>query len=85
MENRDRDKMSRSEGPTPAGDVNRETSERKGTEKDSSAEFGQKIGRSEDLNTPEHGSTGTGKPGSTGMGKGQDTNKNRSGSSEGRH
>ena len=46
MENRDRDKVSRSEEPTEAGDVNRETSER-ASRKDTSAEFGQKIGRSE--------------------------------------
>ena len=53
MENRDRDKVSRNSGPTEAGDINRETSNREGKEKDSSADFGQSIGRSEDLNSPE--------------------------------
>ena len=85
MENRDRDKLSQSTGPTEAGDINRETSQRKGIEKDSSAEFGQRIGRSEELNSPDQGSTGTGKPGSTGMGKGQNETSGKTGSSEGRH
>lgn len=44
MENRDRDKLSKSEKPTEAGDVNRETSRR---ESNSDLEFGEKIGRSE--------------------------------------
>ena len=48
MENRDRDKMSKNTGSTEAGDINRSTSERKGrVESDSSADFGQNIGRSE--------------------------------------
>jgi hypothetical protein len=47
MENRERDKLSRSDHSTEAGDINRETSARKGREKDSSADFGQSIGRSE--------------------------------------
>ena len=47
MENRDRDKLSRSEHSTEAGDVNRKTSERQGQRNDSSADFGQSIGRSE--------------------------------------
>jgi hypothetical protein len=54
MENRDRDKLSQSEGPTEAGDINRETSQKKGKENDSSADFGQSIGRSEELNSPQH-------------------------------
>ena len=53
MENRDRDKVSRRTEPTEAGEINREVSEREGREHDSSADFGQKIGRSEDLNGPE--------------------------------
>ena len=68
MENRDRDKVSRSTGPTDAGDVNRETSERIGNENDdSTAEFGQNIGRSENLDEPnerargENGKTGDSK------------------------
>lgn len=53
MENRHRDKVSRSTGPTDAGEVNRETSERAGNENDdSTAEFGQNIGRSENLDEP---------------------------------
>jgi hypothetical protein len=55
MENRDRDKLSQSDHPTDAGDVNRETSSRIGKEKsDSEAEFGQNIGRSENLDEPSH-------------------------------
>ena len=53
MENRDRDKLSRNKTGTEAGDVNRNVSENIGKSKsDSSAEFGQKIGRSENLNEP---------------------------------
>ena len=49
MENRDRDKVSRNNSSsTPGGDVNRETSSRIGNRNDdSSADFGQNIGRSE--------------------------------------
>jgi hypothetical protein len=50
MENRDRDKVSRSTTPTEAGDVNRKTSQDLGrTQSGSSAEFGENIGRSENL------------------------------------
>src|SRR2546421_4416057 len=53
MENRDRDKMSRNTKSTSAGDVNRNTSSQIGKNKsDSSADFGQNIGRSENLNEP---------------------------------
>ena len=54
MENRDRDKVSRnSTSSTEAGDINRETSSRIGNERDDSdAEFGQNIGRSENLDEP---------------------------------
>jgi hypothetical protein len=85
MENRDRDKVSHNTGPTEAGDINRETSSREGKEKDSSADFGQSIGRSEELNSPEHGTSGTGRPASTGMGKGQNETTDSTGSSPGRH
>src|SRR5688572_25277264 len=53
MENRDRDKVSRNTSSTEAGDLNRETSSRIGNERDDSdAEFGQNIGRSENLDEP---------------------------------
>jgi hypothetical protein len=53
MENRERDKMSKNTESTSAGDVNRNTSSQIGKNKsDSSADFGQKIGRSENLNEP---------------------------------
>jgi hypothetical protein len=62
MENRDRDKVSRRTKPTEAGEINREVSEREGREHDSSAEFGQKIGRSEEMNSPERESSDRGRP-----------------------
>jgi hypothetical protein len=51
MDNRERDKVSRNNSSsTEAGDVNRQTSERQGRQKsDSDANFGQNIGRSENL------------------------------------
>jgi hypothetical protein len=53
MENRERDKMSKNTESTSAGDVNRNTSSQIGKNKsDSSADFGQNIGRSENLNEP---------------------------------
>ena len=53
MENRDRDKLSRNSQSTEAGDINRDVSSRKGNlEDDSTSEFGQNIGRSENLNEP---------------------------------
>jgi len=53
MENRERDKMSKNTGSTSAGDVNRNTSSQIGKNKsDSSVEFGQNVGRSENLNEP---------------------------------
>lgn len=76
MENRDRDKVSRNNvGPTDAGEVNRETSQREGEQKsDSNANFGQNIGRSEDIenepsrrsggNTPNSGNPSRGNTGS---------------------
>jgi hypothetical protein len=53
MQNRERDQMSKNNQSTSAGDVNRKTSSQIGKEKsDSSADFGQNIGRSENLNEP---------------------------------
>ena len=53
MENRERDKLSKNTGSTSAGDVNRKMSSQIGTNKsDSSADFGQNIGRSENLKEP---------------------------------
>jgi hypothetical protein len=51
MENRDRDKVSQRTSPTEAGNVNRKVEEEKGREhnKGTSAEFGQNVGRSENL------------------------------------
>jgi hypothetical protein len=52
MDNRNRDKMS-DQGKQPTGSVNRESSEQRGKlNSDSSSSFGQKIGRSENLNEP---------------------------------
>ena len=66
MDNRDRDKVSRNTTSTSAGDVNRSTSERIGKEKsDSSAEFGEKIGRSENLHEPSGRNSGSGSMGSS--------------------
>ena len=50
MKNRERDEVSQRTTPTEAGRINREVEEKKGREQgDTSAEFGQSIGRSEDL------------------------------------
>jgi hypothetical protein len=81
MENRDRDKVSQGSRPTDAGKVNRETSERMGRDQDSSADFGQSIGRSEELNNPDSGSSGS----SIGNTERSSPGRNRSGSSEGEH
>jgi hypothetical protein len=65
MENRERDKMSKNTESTSAGDVNRNTSSQIGKNKsDSSADFGQNIGRSENLNEP---NSRTGNVGSSGF------------------
>jgi hypothetical protein len=65
MDNRERDKMSKNTESTSAGDVNRNTSSQIGKDKsDSSADFGQKIGRSENLNEP---NSRTGNVGSSGF------------------
>jgi len=64
MENRERDKMSRNTESTSAGDVNRNTSSQIGKNKsDSSADFGQNIGRSENLNEPNSRTSNSGSSG----------------------
>ena len=60
MENRDRDKISKSTGSTSGSDVNRSTSSNIGKKKDSSADFGKKIGRSEDIEREPSRHSGTG-------------------------
>jgi hypothetical protein len=65
MDNRERDKMSKNTESTSAGDVNRNTSSQIGKNKsDSSADFGQNIGRTENLNEP---NSRTGNVGSSGF------------------
>lgn len=65
MDNRERDKMSKNTESTLAGDVNRNTSSQIGKNKsDSSADFGQNIGRTENLNEP---NSRTGNVGSSGF------------------
>lgn len=51
MENRERDRVSQRTSPTEAGQLNRKVSEEQGREQNSgtSAEFGQSIGRAENL------------------------------------
>ncbi len=51
MENRERDRVSQRTTPTEAGEINRQVEEEKGRNKhsDTDAEFGQKIGQSENL------------------------------------
>jgi hypothetical protein len=51
MENRERDRVSQRTTPTKAGELNRHVEEERGREVNSgtSAEFGQKIGRAENL------------------------------------
>lgn len=51
MENRERDRISQRSSPTEAGELNRRVEEEKGREHNSgtSAEFGQTMGRSENL------------------------------------
>jgi hypothetical protein len=64
MDNRERDKMSKNTESTSAGDVNRTTSSQIGKNKsDSSADFSQNIGRSDNLNEP---NSRTGNVGSSG-------------------
>jgi len=51
MENRERDRVSQRTEPTDAGEINRHVEEEKGRQKHSgtTAEFGQTIGRAENL------------------------------------
>lgn len=51
MENRERDRVSQRTSPTDAGRINRDVSEERGREQNSGsgAEFGQSIGRAENL------------------------------------
>lgn len=83
MQNPDRDKISRSTGPTDAGDVNRATSEHSGSshQNSTSAEFGQNIGRSENLNEPNK-RTGQMEPP---QGSSSSSDDDRTGSNSGRH
>lgn len=79
MENRDRDKLSRNDTSTPAGDVNRQTEQRNHSSKgNSNVEFGEQIGRGEGMEPRSNSSSGrsSGSPGSSDVGSG-----NRSGSS----
>ena len=83
MENRERDKVSRNTQSTSSGDVNRNTSSRIGKEKsDSSADFGQNIGRSENLNEPSSRSSNSGSSGYESSGSsrssGSDSSSSRS-------
>jgi len=66
MENRERDKVSRNNtSSTDAGNLNRNTSERLHKDRsDSSVDFGEKIGRSEGLDSGSGRSSGSGSMGS---------------------
>ena len=81
MENRDRDKMSKSTGSTPAGEVNRNTSSNIGQQKSgSSTNFGQKIDRSENIKS-ESSSGMQGDSGRSSGSSGLGSSSGRSGSS----
>jgi hypothetical protein len=75
MENRERDKMSKNTTGSSGGDVNRETSSRIGNRNDeSSADFGQNIGRSENLeNEPSRRSGGGQQSGQSGRQSGRES------------
>lgn len=81
MENRERDRVSQRTVPTEAGELNRHVEEKKGRESNmgTSAEFGQKIGRSENLESGELGSDGRTED------RGSRNEVGSTGSSEGRH
>ena len=72
METRDRDKMSKSTGSTSAGDVNRKTSSSIGQQKsDDSANFGQKVGGSQNIgSSPGRQSGSSGMQGDSGRSSG---------------
>ena len=55
MENREKDRMSERTKSTETGEMNRKVSGDKGREQNSGAEFGQNIGRSEDLSERNQG------------------------------
>src|ERR1041384_5766434 len=85
MENRDRDKLSKNTGSTPAGDVNRSTSSNIGQSKsDSSADFGKNVGRGEGIRGGQGRSSGS--SGSSGMqsDSGRSSGSSGLGSSSGR-
>jgi len=68
MENRDRDKLNRSDDDVnESSNVNRDSSRRSGNlDKDSTADFGEKIGRSENWdNEPSRRSGNSGSGGSS--------------------
>ncbi len=98
MENRDRDKVSRSTESTEPGDINRETSWRAGKQKSgSSVDFGENIGSSENANEPSRRSGSVGDSGMEGSSSsessssssssnlGENLSERQSGSSEGEH
>lgn len=58
MENRERDRVSQRISPTEAGELNRQTEERKGHEEGSSVEFGKNIARSENMDEDDNNDTG---------------------------
>ncbi|MGZ8868670.1 MAG: hypothetical protein ACXW2P_10030 [Thermoanaerobaculia bacterium] len=67
MENRNRDKVSRNNESTTAGNVNRDNSSRQGNlDDDSTAEFGQKIDRSENADEANRRGEGIGDEGMRG-------------------
>jgi hypothetical protein len=76
MDNRERDKMNSNTGSSPgSGEVNRNSSSQIGKDKsDSSADFGQNIGKSEKLNEPNSRSSST-------SGSGYDKSSDRGSSS----
>ena len=70
MENRERDQMSSDKQSTSVDDMNRKTSSQSGKEKsDSSADFGQNIGRSDNLNEPNSRGSKSGSSGWDSSGK----------------
>src|SRR5712691_8212601 len=85
MENRDRDKISKGIGSTPADDVNRDKSSNIGQKSGSSADFGQKVGRGENIES-EQGSRQSGSIGSSWMqgDSGRSSGSSGIGSSSGR-
>jgi len=62
VENRDRDKLNRNDDSSESSNVNRDSSRRSGNlDKDSTVDFGEKIGRSENWeNEPSRRSGSTG-------------------------